>query len=187
MQHLCFLPSWMDYNGLERVVVGDFVQVSCVIQAGWNAFSFSWTFPAVRGVLARRRPCSPDICAVDVAPRQTFQRMRLCVQLLLKHGATGPSSINTVKHKVPQPNKVEKEDNKADCVVGVEHPFQMMKAGSNNQRQQSKPASSAASKEEPTCKYCSGQFDATAKQAESATHKRGVHNVRSHDDLPAHK
>ena len=45
--------------------------------------------------------------------------------------------------------KVEK-DNKADHVVGVEHPSQTMQARSNHQPQQNEPASSAASMEEPT-------------------------------------
>ena len=40
------------------------------------------------------------------------------------------------------------EDNKADHVVGVEHP--MMQAGGNYHRQQSEPTSSAANMEEPT-------------------------------------
>ena len=83
--------------------------------------------------------------------------------------------------------KVEK-DNKADYVVGVEHPSHTIKAGNNHQRQQSELASSAASMDESTLVNIAGvEPRATAKQASSATHKRGVHNVRSHDDLPAHE
>ena len=80
------------------------------------------------------------------------------------------------------------KDNKTDYVVGVEHSSQTKTAGSNHQRQQSEPPSSAASMEESTLEHFAGwQLHATAKQATSATHKRWVHYVRSHADLPAHK
>ena len=73
--------------------------------------------------------------------------------------------------------KVEK-DTQTDWVVGVEHPSQTMQVGGNHQRLKGEPASSAASMEESTfCNCCSEQPYATAKQATSATHKRGVHNV----------
>ena len=42
------------------------------------------------------------------------------------------------------------KDAKASYVVGVEHPAQTIKAGSNHQRQQSEPASSSVSMEEST-------------------------------------
>ena len=38
----------MGCNIWERVVMEDFAQGQSVIQARWNAFSFSWKFPAVR-------------------------------------------------------------------------------------------------------------------------------------------
>ena len=37
------------------------------------------------------------------------------------------------------------------------------------------------------CTYCRRQPRPTVKRATSATHERGVHNVRSHDGHPAHK
>ena len=44
--------------------------------------------------LERRRAFSPDICTADVNTGDAF-----CVQLLVKRGATEPSSINTVETK----------------------------------------------------------------------------------------
>ena len=38
----------MGCNSWERVVMEDFAQGQSVIQAGWNALSISWKFPAVR-------------------------------------------------------------------------------------------------------------------------------------------
>ena len=43
-------------------------------EASWDAFSKSWKFLAVRVFLERRTHFSPDVCAADVAPRQTFKR-----------------------------------------------------------------------------------------------------------------
>ena len=68
---------------------------------------------------------------------------------------------------------VEVEKNhEADYVVGVEHAFHMMKAGSNNQRQQSKTGKLCCEQGRGNLgKHCREQHHATAKQAESATHK----------------
>ena len=67
-------------------------------------------------------------------------------------------------------------------VVDVEHPSQTIKAGGNLARQQCESASSAANMEESTfITTVRGQFHATVKQATSATHKRRVRNVRSHE------
>ena len=54
LRHVRFLPSRMGCINLERVVVGDCVSVSRVIQAGWNAFSLSRKLLAVRVFASQR-------------------------------------------------------------------------------------------------------------------------------------
>ena len=42
--------------------MGDFVQLSSVVQAGWNAFLFSWKFLALRVFLERKWLLPGHLC-----------------------------------------------------------------------------------------------------------------------------
>ena len=81
--------------------------------------------------------------------------------------------------------KVEK-DNKADYVVGVEHTFQTIMAGNNHQRPKKRASKLSCDHGRVNpCKYRRGWTPCDSKARFKCNSQKRVHNVRSHDDLPA--